>query len=240
MNKELLEAFSVAEPRPLYNGSREDKKNYAERLSRELSRCVADGLRKAFPGILPDESGKRQESMARTSKGFKRLDVNYSTPELGLALGVSIKTINFADPKSKNYRKNYTRVDAELRAEVHDYHERQPFSVLVAVVFLPIDACDDARGDTPSSFGLAVKFFRNRAGRRTARDESGLFERVFIGLYEYEGKNKGTTVFFDVEDKPPRSRRPPPTSCFDFAELIRRITLAYDLRNNPPFEWAVD
>lgn len=84
--------------------------------------------------------GFGQESRARTGKGLKKLDVNYSTIELGLGLGLSIKTINFRDAKTKRYTKNYTRVDNELRAEAADYHERQPYSVLCAVIFLPFDA----------------------------------------------------------------------------------------------------
>ena len=55
---------------------------------------------------------------------------------------MSIKTINFRDATTKRYTKNYTRADGELRAEASDYHERQPYAVMVAVIFLPIDACD--------------------------------------------------------------------------------------------------
>jgi hypothetical protein len=124
-------------------GSATDKKNYAEAFSRALAQRFADALRGSFDGILPDVKGVGQESRARTGKGLKKLDVNYSTVELGLGLGVSIKTINFRDLKTGRYTKNYTRVDNELRAEAADYHERQPYSVLCAVVFLPSDACED-------------------------------------------------------------------------------------------------
>ncbi|MGH7015459.1 MAG: hypothetical protein ACRED8_00075, partial [Caulobacteraceae bacterium] len=58
---------------------RDQKKNYAEILSRELALTVANRLRPSFKNILPDEHGRGQESRARTSKGFKKLDVNYST-----------------------------------------------------------------------------------------------------------------------------------------------------------------
>jgi hypothetical protein len=122
-------------------GSATDKKNYAEAFSRALAQRFADALRGSFEGILPDVKGVGQESRARTGKGLKKLDVNYSTVELGLGLGVSIKTINFRDLKTGRYTKNYTRVDNELRAEAADYHERQPYSVLCAVFFLPSDAC---------------------------------------------------------------------------------------------------
>ena len=33
----------------------------------------------------------------------------------------------------------------ELRAEATDYHQRQPYTVLIGVLFLPVDSCDDAR-----------------------------------------------------------------------------------------------
>src|SRR5262249_24517572 len=146
--------------------------------------------------------GSGQESKARTGKGLKKLDVNYSTVELGLGLGLSIKTINFRDATTERYTKNYTRVDNELRAEAADYHERQPYAVLCAIIFLPADACDDG-GKAPSSFGQAVQIFRFRAGREKAVDDSTLFERILIGLYDTREKEFGRVAFFDVMDAPP-------------------------------------
>lgn len=211
------------------------KKNYAEALSRALAQRFADALRPSFPGILPDPSGAGQESRARTAKGVKKLDVNYSTAELGLGLGVSIKTINFPDGKSGRYTKNYTRADGELRAEASDYHVRQPYAVLVGVVFLPIDVCDDGvKG--PSSFGQAVKVFRFRARRLEPTDDPNLFERVFIGLYDTTPAQFGTVGFFDVMTAPPRNGRP--ARLLTFAELVQEIRTTYDLRNSPVFEWA--
>lgn len=184
-----------------------DKKNYAERFSRALARRIAQELRANFSGIFPDEEGRGQESRARSSKGYKRLDVNYSTPELGLGLGISIKTINFRDPRTQRYTKNYTRVDAELRAEATDYHDRQPYATMVAIVFLPLDCCDDGSAKAPSSFGQAVQVFRFRSGRTHPSDPSMLFERVFIGLYGTDEKNLGKVGFFDVMTSPPKRGR---------------------------------
>jgi hypothetical protein len=215
--------------------SQAQKKNYAETLSRELAQSFADRLRPVFTGILPDPSGKGQESRARTSKGFKKLDVNYSTVELGLGLGVSIKTINFRDAASKRYTKNYTRADGELRAEASDYHERQPYAVMVAVVFLPADACEDAVNGV-SSFGAAVQVFRPRAGRASPKDPPMLFERVFIGLYDTAEDLFGRVGFFDVTTPPPQRGRP--RVLMDFAGLISAIVATYDARNSPPFVWA--
>ena len=212
-----------------------DKKNYAEALSRNLATRVANALRPHFEGILPTLSGKGQESKARTAKGVKKLDVNYSTVELGLGLGVSIKTINFRDATTKLYTKNYTRADGELRAEASDYHVRQPYAVMVGIVFIPLDACDDGTRD-PSSFGQAVRVFRFRGGRADAGDDPNLFERMFIGLYDTDSATFGRVGFFDVGKPPPRNGQP--ATLLDFQGLIEEIKGTYDARNSPKFIWA--
>src|SRR5262249_42533815 len=146
----------------------------------------------------------------------------------GLGLGVSIKTINFRDPKTNRYTKNYTRADGELRAEASDYHERQPYAVMVAVIFLPIDACDDGSKAAPSSFGQAVQVFRFRSGRETPKDPPMLFERVFIGLYDVGESHFGDVVFFDVTWQPPRIGRPQKT--MTYPDVIQAIVDTYDRR----------
>lgn len=218
--------------------SQSEKKNYAERLSRELAQLFANSLRADFPGIYPDVAGKGHESRARTSKGFKKLDVNYSTPELGLGLGVSIKTLNFADAKSARFTKNFTRIDNELRAEAKDYHHRQPWSVLVAVIFLPAEAALDGRktGDAPSSFGQAVKIFRGRGGRTNPRNEEELFEKVYLGLYSLDQENFGSVKFVDTDTAPPR-HGPPTRGVMNLPGLLDAIKSTYDARNAPHFEW---
>jgi hypothetical protein len=248
MESSIAEVLKKAGPRPVETADRSDKKNYAERLSRHLAQLFANSLRPSFPGVLPDETGRGQESAARTAKGFKKLDINYSTAELGLGLGVSIKTVTARDARSKRYTKNYTRIDAELRAEAVDYHKRQPFAIMVALIFLPIDSCNDAkplrtevdgRDSEPSSFGAAVRVFRFRADRQDHRNDLDLFERVLIGLYETEGEEAGRVYFFDVMDKPPRYGRPRASSLLTLDQTVEAIRQTYDARNNPPFDWDV-
>ncbi len=222
------------------------KKNYAEALSRLLSTRLANGLRPFFDGIMPDATGKRQESKARTSKGYKKLDINYSTAELGLGLGVSVKTLNFVDAKSQRYTKNYTRIDNELRAEASDYHERQPYAVMVAVIFLPLDSCQDGKtrrralGGTftsASSFAQAVHIFRHRAGRIAPIDAPAKFERVFIVLYDTtDGTEFGETRCFDVTSIPPKNG--PPSARFTMEQMLTEIVSTYDERNNTKVAWA--
>jgi len=234
----IRDALEQAAPRPSPDDPQGDKKNYAERLSNALASAFANALRPNFEGIMPFEDGRRRESMARTSKGFKKLDVNFSTPELGLGLGVSIKTLNFPDARSGRYTKNFTRIDDELRAEAVDYHRRQPFSVLVAVIFLPLDSATDSdRG--PSSFGQAVRVFRHRADRRDHQNEAELFERIFMALYRPDDDGgEPDAVFFDVMTAPPRNGVPRPEDLLSFDDVIEEIRRAFDDRNDVRFEWA--
>lgn len=223
-------------PGPGPAGGRGAKKNYAEALSRVLAQKVADSLRRDFDPVLPDAEGGGHESPALGARGPKKLDVNYSTPQLGLGLGISIKTINYPDGASGRYTKNYSRVDNELRAEALDYHRRQPFAILVGLLFLPVDTCDDATERAPSSFGRAVEYFRARSGRSNPRNEEERFERFFIGLYHPEGPTRGEVGYFDVMSAPPRAGRP--STVLTYSEVLQEIVGAFKARNAPEIKWA--
>lgn len=233
-------ALDFAEPRPEESDDRAAKKNYAQRLSDACAVMFAHHLREHFPGILPGPDGEKRESHAPTNKGFKKLDVNYSTAELGLALGLSIKTINFKDGMSGRYTKNVTRVDNELRAEAMDYHVRQPWSVMICILYMPLDACQDGSARTPSSFGQTVKTLRHRALRIKPSDDGERFEEIFIGLYEYQGKTRGNVRYFDIKTPPPKTGLPKASSLLTFEAMRDAIMSAYKSRNDPPFEWESD
>jgi hypothetical protein len=218
--------------------ARARKKNFAERLSRELAQLLADALRHRFREITPTADGRQHERRTRSSKGVKKLDVNYSTPDLGLGLGISVKTLNSVDEASGRYTKNFSRIDNELRAEAKDYHERQPFAVMIAIVFLPSASCADGSAATPSSFGGAVQKFRHRANRHHPRDEHELFERVFMACYDEDGDSRGRTWFFDVTTPPPRTGLPVASTRISFSGLLSEITRTYEQRNEPPDVWA--
>lgn len=217
-------------------GGQGAKRKYAEKLTDALAVSVANALRPDFPGILPSADGKGKESPARTVKGFKRLDVNYSTPRLGMALGISLKSVNFPEGKRGNYAKNVTARDNELRAEAEDYHSRQPFAVMVALYIMPFAACDNATQRAPSSFGHTVKVLRYRAGRRHTDGAASLFEKVYVGLYEASAAKRGAIEFFDVEYDPPWSGRPENT--LSFGDVFEQVKKIYDDRNKSEFKWA--
>lgn len=102
----LLAALDAAEPKPGPDAPREEKKNYAQRLSNGLAQVVANALREDFPNITPTADGAGQESAVAVDKGQKRLDVKVSDSTLGLILSVSIKTYSFQDysPRKKTSR----------------------------------------------------------------------------------------------------------------------------------------
>jgi len=147
-----------------------------------------------------------------------------------------VKTINFSDAGSGRYTKNFTRVDNELRAEAADYHQRQPYAVMIGLVFLPVDACADGKGKAASSFGQAVKVLRYRVGREEPDDDPTLFERIFIGLYGAEEKSFGELSFFDVQDAPPK--RGKPRGMITFQRLLDEVNQCYEERNRSTFVWA--
>ena len=114
----LRGAFDRAEPRPDPDADRAEKKNYAERLSRELAKVVAGALRDEYPRITPTSDGRDQESPAAGEGGKKRLDVKVWDDRAGLILSISIKTYSFQDYSKKSERlgrftKNILRNDHE-------------------------------------------------------------------------------------------------------------------------------
>lgn len=172
--------------RELIEIGRAAKKNFAQAFSTAIAQKIADALRPTFPSVQPDQHGGGHESLAAGSSGLKKLDVNCSTSRSGLELAVSVKTVNFRDESTRRYTKNAKRIDGELRAEAQDYHVRQPFAVLAAYVFLPIDAAHDARQGR-SSLKHFSEIIAKRSGRSSTGADSSLFEIAFIVLYDTSG-----------------------------------------------------
>lgn len=246
----LKGALESAGPKPGPKAAQAEKKNYAEKLSRQLAELVASGLRHEFPEITPRASGSGHETPAAA----KKLDVKVMDDALGLVLDVSIKTYSFRDYSPSRdtfgyWRKNVTRNDHELRAEATVVHQRQPWAVLVAIIFVPFEACDDQDSTMKSSFVHHVERFSKRAGRgrRPVFDGTGkqtgfvdygpqdprddLFELMFVGLYEPDGVDAGSARFFNVEDAPPRAGRPSLEHTKAFDELVRVIIAEVDRRS---------
>jgi len=203
------------------------KHAYAHRLSTSLAQKVADGLRPRFRGILPDEHGAKHESRSGSASGMKKLDVNYSNPQIGLGLGVSIKTLNFRDESTKRFTKNIKRLDGELRAEAQDYHVRQPFAVLAAIVFMPDEAAHDSKNK--SSLRHAFEVFRNRSGRKSNVNEVSLFERLWLRVYTTSSESFGACKCYDVSEEFPQTGLP--DQGYTLSNLLSQIDAEFRKRN---------
>lgn len=178
---------------------RAKKRGFAQRLSTAIAQKFADGLRPLLKHIVPAADGTRHEARALGAAGPKKLDVIHMTPEMGVGLAISIKTINSKDGKSNRYTKNVKRVDGELRAEASDYHERQPFAVFVALIFMPLDAASDGVSGL-SSLRHSWDVFRARGGRGSPTGDHSRFEVVYLCLYD--DVTGECTCFSVAEDMP--------------------------------------
>jgi hypothetical protein len=259
----LRRALDGAGDKPAPEGERDDKKNYAQRLSNQLAQTLADALRPTYPSVTPTADGAGQESAVPVNKGRKRLDVKVTDPNLGLLLSVSIKTYSFQDYSPKTgklgrWTKNIVRNDHELRGEAMVLHQRQPYSVLIGVMFEPTEITGDgkpaSRSDAgKSSFAHHANTLSKRSGRGKrpvqglpnvwvdlgAEDSRfDLFERVFIGLYQASGPSRGAVRFFDVEEAPPRNGPPSEASTLSFDEFVQVIVDEVERRNRLAPTWA--
>jgi hypothetical protein len=174
----LRGVLARARPRPSMDDSQNEKNKYAIRFADHIAQHIADGLRERLKGI--EASTKRT---AGSVKGPTQLDVNFSTTEVGLAIGISLKSIHLRDKGSgARYTHNMKRNEEELRIEASGYHKRQPYAVMVAVLFLPFNSCDDAKTKTgASSLGSWVRHLRPYAGR-TAPDDD-IVDAHLAGLF---------------------------------------------------------
>jgi hypothetical protein len=207
-----------------------------------MAQLIAQDLQSRLNGI--EATTKRS---AGSVTGKKQLDINFSTPELGLQLGISLKSVHIREATGgQRYTHNMKRNEEELRIEAAGYHKRQPYAVMVGVLFLPFDSCRDGKKGNPSSFGSWVRHLRPYAGRADAQDELDRLERIYIALYDPAGED---LRFFDVETDPPKNDRPTalgemmsidgrPRRMMTYEEFLGQVYHTYLKRNNADFRWA--
>lgn len=241
-NQFIRQVLAAAEPRPERSESYHKKNAYAVRFADAAAVAMAADLAPRMRGI--EASPKR---VATSALGAKQLDVNFSTPATGLALGISLKSVHIRETTgAQRYTHNKKRNEEELRIEAIGYHKRQPYAVMVGVLFLPFDSCDDAKAGS-SSFGSWVRHLRPYSGRQGPHDDVDRFEKIYIALYEPDGTD---VRFFDVDCAPPKAGRPRrdgplngdsspnlPRRALSYAEFLEAIHDAYTARNNVEFHW---
>lgn len=200
--------------------------NFAIAFAKYMGIEVAEALEPDFPKII---SG---EKPSRAVRGMKRVDVKYATPEAGLGLALSFKSVHRGEEKGgdADFIHNMKRNDEELRVEATGHHLRQPYAVMAAVVFLPFESCTDA--EEQSSFASWVEYLWPLKGRDEPDDPPDRYELVFLALYARDGSELG---FYEVGGKVACPRTGRPKSLLSFAEFLARLRKVYDTRNGRDF-----
>lgn len=192
----IIDAIRAAAPRPDDKASRPEKKNYAERLSNEVAKVVARRLRDlGVTGCQPGFEGGKERQFAG-GIGAKKVDVSFATETAGLVLGISIKSISFPDPRTKNYSKNLTNRRGDLLAEATTLHQRFPYAVLGGLFLFDIGASRDGTGRRPGTVTRAheiFKAFNNRGSRSNAVEK---YEH--LGIVVYNASEPIGYTYFDV------------------------------------------
>lgn len=238
----IQDVLRHAHPRPDRNDAQQEKTKYATRFAERLAELIADDLDPLFPGV---EAASTRNATAVDSR--KQLDIHYSTPQLGLGLGISLKSVHIRDRSAPfRYTHNMKRNEEELRIEASAYHKRQPYAVMIGVLALPFDSCTDGKNDNPSSFASWVRKLRPYTGRRLPTDENDKFEKLYVALYDPAGHDLS---FFDIESDPPKNSIPVtggslhvddsrPQRLLNYEEFLDAVRQVYLRRNTTVFRWS--
>ena len=207
--------------------------NYSIYFGRRFGDAIADALRPFF-----GEGVKSGEIPSHAVSGSKRVDVRYSTAEMGLGLAVSLKSVHRGEKKDgdANFIHNMKRNDEEFRVEATGHHLRQPYSVLVAVLVLPFQACSDIA--PISSFARWVEYLWPLKGRLKPEDRPDTFELVSIALYSRTGNDE--LGFYELGGDVACPKQGRPERLLAFADFIARIKEIFDARNGQDFVFAKD
>lgn len=185
----LHAALKQLDPKPVDDASQASKKRYSERISAGVALAFADELRRrgltdARPS-LPGEAGvSGAERRLAGAIGAKRVDVSWTTDESGLLLGISVKSINFRDLRTRNFQKNLTNRRGDMLFEAVTLHRRFPYAVLAGFLFLDKDAANDGSSTRRSTFVNAHHRFRLFTGRDDPGGRDEQYERFYVVLHE--------------------------------------------------------
>lgn len=197
-------------PKPELASGQNKSRNYSEVLSKQIAHWLGAHVlaHQLGPLLLPPEA------KVPTIYGVKSLDVGVVDERSYLTLDISIKTFNFKDKRTGNYRHNYTGRFYELLGEEWDLRRSYRWATLVAMIFLPEDSADDS---SPSSFAHAVRQFSKVLNRE--RDGTHGFDHVFIAIHDA----RGGIYFFDASEAPPREGHPEASSRLPLQRVLQII-----------------
>ncbi len=116
--------------------------------------------------------------------GAKKVDVSWSTDTSGLILAASIKTISFADARTKNYQKNLANRRGDMLFEAVTLHRRFPFAVIGGFFFFDVGAAGDGTDRRPSTLQNAHDLLRLFTGRPDPAAREEQLEKLFVITYD--------------------------------------------------------
>ena len=120
--------------------------------------------------------------------GAKKVDVTWTTEEAGLLLGISIKTINFRDRRTKNFQKNLTNRRGDMLFEAVTLHRRFPYAVLGGLFLLDKGAEQDQTARRRSTFLNAHTRLHLFTGREDPGGRDEQYERLYLVLLDASSK----------------------------------------------------
>lgn len=185
----LIAALKSLPPKPTDKATQAEKKAYSESMSAQIAVALAKELRaRGMTETRPGEPGELGVSGAERRLaggiGAKKVDVTWTTEESGLLLGVSVKTINFRDGRSRNYQKNLTNRRGDMLSEALTLHRRFPYAVVAGFLFLDMGARDDQTPQRKSTFENAFPRLRLFTGRADPSGRDEQFERLYLVLVD--------------------------------------------------------
>ena len=196
----LEEALKSVGNKPSDGAAAPTKKAYSEKISSAVAGAVAHELRErglkaarpAPPGEL-DISGAERRMAGGI--GAKKVDVTWATEEAGLLLGISIKTINFRDGRTKNFQKNLTNRRGDMLFEAVTLHRRFPYAVLGGLFFLDKDAAHDQTARRRSTFMNAHTRLQLFTGREDPGGRDEQYERLYLVLLDASSSHAQFDVY---------------------------------------------
>ena len=218
-HRSFSDVIRVVGRRPSLGSSQGATRIYSEKFSREIALWLRDFFLNDARGF----AALKPEGKVKTIYGTKSLDVGLVDSRGYLRLDISIKTFNFKDAKTANYRHNYTGRFYELLGEELDLRRSYRWSTLAAFIFLPMDGADDSE---PSSFAHAVRQFSKICDRFGTWDSPEHFDHVFVVLYGSDG----SLIFYDALNSPPRKGLPDASKSMSVCQVLDILNRTVDLR----------
>lgn len=185
----ITAALNNAGDKPPDSAKPDLKKAYSEKISANIALAIASelrsrGLKEARPAEPGELGGSGAERRMAGGIGAKKVDVTWATEESGLILGISIKSINFRDTRTKNYQKNLTNRRGDMLIEAVTLHRRFPYAVLAGLFIFGAGAAGDATKKRRSTFENAHTRFRLFTGRDDPAGRDEQYEVFYFMLLD--------------------------------------------------------